>query len=41
MVFKMNGIPESEWAIPVAFYNGNMYMGVPRIFELEKELAKP
>ena len=41
MIFKMNGIPESEWAIPVAFYNGNMYMGVPRIFELEKELAKP
>ena len=38
MLFKMNGVPETEWAIPVAFYNGNMFMGVPRILELEKEL---
>ena len=39
MSFKMHGVPEAEWAIPVAFYNGRMYMGVPRIEELEKELA--
>lgn len=39
MLFKMQGIPESEWAVPVAFYSGRMYMGVPRIQELEKELA--
>ena len=41
MLFKMNGVPETEWAIPVAFYNGNMFMGVPRILELEKELNNP
>ncbi|MHC1758155.1 MAG: hypothetical protein AB9917_01325 [Negativicutes bacterium] len=39
MSFKMYGIPEAEWAIPVAFYNGRMYMGVSRIMELEKELS--
>ena len=39
MSFKMHGVPEAEWAIPVAFYSGQMYMGVPRIMELEKELA--
>ena len=39
MLFKMQGIPETEWAVPVAFYSGRMYMGVPRIEELEKELA--
>ena len=38
MSFKMYGIPEPEWAIPVAFYNGQMYMGVPRILDLEKDL---
>ena len=38
MSFKMYGIPEQDWAIPVAFYNGQMYMGVPRILDLEKEL---
>ena len=37
MSFKMHGVPEAEWAIPVAFYSGRMYMGVPRIMELEKE----
>lgn len=40
MSFKMHGVPEAEWAIPVAFYSGRMYMGVPRIMELEKELAE-
>ncbi len=40
MLFKMNGIPEHQWAVPVAFYNGQMYMGIPRILELEKELAE-
>ena len=39
MLFKVQGIPEQEWAIPVAFHNGKMYMGVPRILELEKESA--
>ena len=39
MSFKMHGVPEAEWAIPVAFYSGQMYTGVPRIMELEKELA--
>jgi cytochrome c biogenesis protein CcdA/glutaredoxin len=39
MSFKMYGVPETEWAIPVAFYNGQMYMGIPRIQELEKELT--
>ena len=39
MSFKMYGIPETEWAIPVAFYSGRMYMGVPKIQELEAELA--
>ncbi|MBV5350504.1 hypothetical protein JZU71_05145, partial [bacterium] len=39
MLFKLNGIPEHQWAVPVAFYNGQVYMGIPRILELEKELA--
>ena len=39
MSFKMHGVPESEWAIPVAFYNGQMFMGIPRILELEKIVA--
>lgn len=39
MLFKLNGIPEHEWAVPVAFYNGQVYMGIPRILELEKDLA--
>ena len=34
MSFKMQGVPEPEWKIPVAFYSGRMYMGVPRILEL-------
>ena len=41
MLFKMNGVPETEWAIPVAVYNGNMFMGGPRMLELEKELNNP
>lgn len=40
MFFKMYGIAEQQWAIPVAFYNGQMYKGIPRILELEKELAE-
>lgn len=40
MSFKMYGVPETEWAVPVAFHNGRMYMGVPRIQELEKILEK-
>ena len=40
MSFKMYGVPEPEWAVPVAFYSGRMYMGIPRIQELEKELAE-
>lgn len=40
MSFKMYGVPESEWAVPVAFYSGQMYMGIPRILQLEKELAE-
>ncbi len=39
MLFKMNGVPEQDWAIPVAFYNGKMYMGVPNIMALAKELT--
>ena len=39
MLFKLNGVPEHQWAVPVAFYNGQVYMGIPRILELEKELA--
>ena len=40
MSYKMHGVPEQEWSIPVAFYDGRMYMGVPRILELEKELEQ-
>lgn len=39
MLFKMNGVPEQDWAIPVAFYNGKMYMGAPNILALGKEVA--
>ncbi len=39
MLFKMNGVPEQDWAIPVAFHNGKMYMGVPNILALAKELT--
>ncbi len=39
MFFKMQGIPETEWAVPVAFYSGRMYMGIPQLQELEKEIA--
>ncbi len=38
MSFKMHGVAEAEWAIPVVFYSGRMYMGVSQIAELEKEL---
>ena len=39
MFFKMQGIPETEWAVPVAFYGGRMYMGIPQLQELEKEVV--
>ena len=39
MLFKMNGVPEQDWAIPVAFHNSKMYMGVPNILALAKELT--
>lgn len=39
MLFKMQGLPEQQWAVPVAFYSGRMYLGVGPIQELEKELA--
>ena len=40
MSFKMYGVPETDWAVPVAFYSGRMYMGLPKIQELEKEIAE-
>lgn len=40
MSLKMYGVPETEWGVPVAFYNGKMYMGTERIAELEKELSE-
>ena len=39
MLFKTKGIPEPDWGVPVAFYNGQVYMGVLRIQDLEKDLA--
>lgn len=40
MFFKMHGVPEADWGVPVAFYNGKMFLGLPRIAELENELAE-
>ena len=39
MLFKMQNVPEADWGVPVAFYNGQMYLGVPRIQDLERDLA--
>ena len=36
---KKNHVPERDWAIPVAFHNSKMYMGVPNILALAKELT--
>jgi len=39
MLFKVKDVPEQHWMIPVAFYNGEMYMGAPNILALAKELT--
>ena len=38
MLYKTQGVPESQWAVPVAFHDGKAFIGISRLEELEQSL---